>query len=65
MLGQVTSGMDSRVLEPASSAVQHYRVGSGLIMDLTIRISEYVSYSLIVASLLIVVAFRFPKRKGE
>jgi|APGre2960657468_1045069.scaffolds.fasta_scaffold21558_3 hypothetical protein len=34
-------------------------------MDLTIRISEYVSYSLIVASLLIVVAVRFPKRKGE
>jgi len=65
MLGQVTSGMDSRVLEQPSSAVQHHRVGSGLIMDLTIRISEYVSYSLIVASLLMVVALRYPRRKGE
>lgn len=65
MLGQVTSRMARQLLERAGSAVQHYRTGNGLIMDLTIRISEYVSYSLIVASLLIVVAFRFPKRKGE
>jgi hypothetical protein len=33
-------------------------------MDLTIRVSEYVSYSLIVATLLIVVALRYP-RKGR
>jgi len=33
-------------------------------MDLTIRISEYVSYTIIVASLLMVVALRY-KRKGE
>lgn len=32
-------------------------------MDLTIRISEYVSYSLIVATVLVVVALRY-NRKG-